>query len=107
MHDHRRQRQPLLASLRTRLGDFVETPEQALEVIGYELAVIPRQVVHALIDRAERTGPTLVVEIAAETLVSPARAHANEIRQLLLLVFESCGHGISLSARCVCTAHLA
>ena len=54
MHDHRRQRQPLVAARRAPLRDLVEAPEQPFEMIGDQLAVIARQVIDAVVDRAER-----------------------------------------------------
>ena len=57
VHDHGRQRQPLGAAGRTPLRDLVEAPEQPLEVVRNQLAVVARQVVDAVVDRPERAGP--------------------------------------------------
>ena len=74
VHDHRGERQPLAAPLRAPLGDLVQAPEQTLEMIGNQLAVIARQVIDPLVDRAEGARSALLVEVAAETLGPPARA---------------------------------
>src|SRR5918993_3464412 len=92
VHDHRRERQPLAAPLRTAFRDFVEAAKQPSQVLGDQLAVIWRQVVDALVYRTQGAGPAALVEVASEALVAAAGARPNEVRKLPLLIFESCGH---------------
>ncbi len=90
--DHRCQRQPLLAALGAPFSHLVEAAEQPLQVIGYELSVLARQVIHTLVHRTERARTALLVEIAAEALRSAPRSRADELRQLFLFVLEFCRH---------------
>src|SRR5690242_14302948 len=87
--DQRSQRQSLLTLfVGARLDDFVEATEQPLEVIGHELSVLAREMVDALVYRAERAGTTLLVEVTAETLRSARRTCADEFRKLFLFALE-------------------
>jgi hypothetical protein len=61
-------------------------------VIGYQLAVVARQVIDTFVDGAERARPARVVEVTAEALMSARGADADEIGQFLLFVLESCWH---------------
>src|SRR6185295_11083514 len=64
--DHRGQRQPLVAARGALLRHLVEASEQPLEMIRDQLPFFTRQVVHTIVDGAERTGAALVVEVTAE-----------------------------------------
>src|SRR6266550_4081361 len=69
MDQHRRERQSLLTSFMwAAFRDFVETAEQALEMIRNQLPVLPRQVVHGVVDRAQGARSALLVEVTAEAL---------------------------------------
>src|SRR5688572_21128467 len=92
MDDHRGERQSLSTPLGASLRHLVEAAEQPLEVFGYELAVLARQVIHAFVHRAERARAALLVEVAAETLRPALGTIADEVREFLLFVLESCRH---------------
>jgi hypothetical protein len=61
-------------------------------MIWYEFPVLARQVIHTFVDRTERARSALLVEVAAKALMAALRSGADEIRQLFLLVLESCRH---------------
>ena len=85
VHDHRGQRQPLGAALRALLRHLVQAPKQPFEMIGNQLAVLARQVIHAFVDRAEGARAALLVEVTAEALRTARRAGPDEFGQLSLL----------------------
>src|SRR3954468_14905596 len=95
MHDHRCQRQPFRAALRTLFRHLVQAPEQPFEMIGNYFSVLARQVVHALIHRAQGARAALFVEVAAEALRSTTGALANVFREFALLALEFCRHSES------------
>src|SRR5262245_51883221 len=49
VHDHRGQRQPLGAALGALFGHLVEATEQPFEMIRYQLSVVAREMVDALV----------------------------------------------------------
>ena len=60
----------LLQPSRAFLHDLVQAAKEPFEVIRHDLAVLSGQVVHPFVNRAQRTGAALLVEVAAEALVA-------------------------------------
>jgi hypothetical protein len=61
-------------------------------MVGNEFPVLTRQVIDPFVNGAQCTGAPFIVKVAAEALVPAGRSRPNEIREFLLLVFESCRH---------------
>jgi hypothetical protein len=106
MDDQWRKRQPLLTLLvGAWLDDFVEAPEQPLEMIGHELSVLAWEMVNALVYGTERAGTTLLVEVAAEALGPARRTRADEIRKLFLFALEFRYHRFVSGEGCLIVTH--
>src|SRR5215471_20045732 len=103
--EHGSERQSLRTTfMRAAFRDLVETSEQSLEMIRNQLAVT-RQVVHRIVNRAERARPAVIVEIAAETLRTALRTGADVIRQFLLFALEFSYHLYPPAAKRLIVAH--
>src|SRR3954463_3670250 len=94
VHEHRGERQTLDTTfMRAAFRHLVEAAKQPLEMIRNQFPVLARQVIHGVVDRAERARPAFFVEVTAEALGSTRGAGANVIRQLALFSLELGYHG--------------
>src|SRR4051794_37182848 len=93
--DHRCQRQPFRAALRTLFRHLVEASKQPFEMIGNQLAMFARQAIHAFVHRAQGARAALFIEVAAEALRAAAGARADVFREFALFALEFCRHGES------------